>query len=242
MYSLHKITRNALGGATATTCSSTSSTAEGVAEAEAAQHHRHQDDDARCWGGDVNWDAGCDDKEIGGGGGAHQRDHIVDDFRTAVQQRADAVAQSQWNMQQAAQQQVKQPHGTILTIHIAARQKQQTRSSRSGLTHEHRQAGQVGQLQQVPHQQQGLPQVLHVMCRDGPTGCPMPLPPRPRGRGRPTVYPQPLQPQPVVRHQRPRSPEEQLPCKESGSRNKRAPGVSDVARPTLDVLFADRDF
>ena len=38
---------------------------QGVAEAEAAQHHRHQDHNAAWWGALVNWDAA--DDHMGGG-------------------------------------------------------------------------------------------------------------------------------------------------------------------------------
>ena len=90
---------------------------QGVAEAEAAQHHRHPDHNAAWWGAGVNWDA-ADDHMGGGGAGdgndvaivnnlnAHnpnavRRDEVVADFHAAVQQLADSAAQNQQNMQQA---------------------------------------------------------------------------------------------------------------------------------------------
>ena len=79
------------------------------------------------------------------------------------------------------------------------------------------------------------------MGRDGPTIYPMPLPPPPSGRGRRTILPLQAQPKPAERHQRPRSPGEQPPRNEAGSRNRRRPGMSNMADPTMVELFAGSD-
>ncbi len=52
---------------------------QGIAEVQAAQHHRRQDNNAPLWGGDMNWDDD-DDHMVGGGEDDGKHTLIVNDL------------------------------------------------------------------------------------------------------------------------------------------------------------------
>ena len=86
---------------------------KGVAEAGAAQHHRHQDDYAYPWRQWWGYSEGSDED---------MRDDVMSDHNSGMRQREEYTERKRRDTKQEAQQQLNQNPGTIPTTHVAAKQ------------------------------------------------------------------------------------------------------------------------